>query len=132
MVSGGRETIVGAVQDPQVGHLVMFGLGGVFVELMQDVAFRVHPITDADAERMIREIKGWPLLGGYRGAAPVDFRLLQEVLLRVSQLVSDFPEIAEMDLNPFVAEPKGRRSMALDARIRLSPAPLEPPVASAR
>ncbi|MBI4705185.1 MAG: acetate--CoA ligase family protein [Deltaproteobacteria bacterium] len=119
MVGGGRETIIGAVQDAHVGHLIMFGLGGVFVELMKDVSFRVHPITDADAERMIRELKGWPLLGGHRGSEPVDVACLVQVLLRVSQLVGDFPEIAEMDLNPFMAEPAGRPSMAVDARVRL-------------
>ena len=78
------------------------------------------------AQSMIREIKGWPLLGSYRGAAPVDYRVLQETLLRVSQLVSDFPEIAEMDLNPFIAEPKGKPSLAVDARIRLDPTFVEP------
>jgi acetyl coenzyme A synthetase (ADP forming)-like protein len=121
MITGGRETIIGASQDATVGHVIMFGLGGVFVELMHDVAFRVHPLTDADAAHMIREIRGWPLLAGYRGAAGVDVERLQDVLLRVSQLVSDFPEIAEMDLNPFIAEPKGRPSVAVDARVRLAP-----------
>jgi acetyltransferase len=121
MITGGRETIIGAVQDATVGHVIMFGLGGVFVELMHDVAFRVHPLTDADAAHMIREIRGWPLLAGYRGAAGVDVERLQDVLLRVSQMVSDFPEIAEMDLNPFIAEPKGRPSVAVDARVRLAP-----------
>ncbi len=119
MVSGGRETIIGAVQDAHVGHLIMFGLGGVFVELMRDVAFRVHPITDADAERVIRQIKGWPLLAGHRGSEPVDVARLEEALLRVSQLIGDFPEIAEMELNPFVAQPTGKPSMAVDARVRL-------------
>jgi acetyl coenzyme A synthetase (ADP forming)-like protein len=119
MVTGGRETIIGAVQDATVGHLLMFGLGGVFVELMHDVAFRVHPVTDTEAGAMIREIKGWPLLAGYRGSAPVDVARIEEVVLRVNQLVSDFPEIAEMDLNPFIAEPEGTASVAVDARVRL-------------
>ena len=122
MLGGGRETIVGAVQDDTVGHLLMFGLGGVFVELMKDVSFGVHPLTDADARRMLREVKGWPLLAGYRGAAPVDVALLEQVLLRVSQLVADFPEIAEMDLNPFMIAPAGKSSAAVDARVRLAPA----------
>ena len=132
MVTGSTETIIGAVQDTHVGHLLMFGLGGVFVELMRDVAFRVHPITDADASRMIREIKGWPLLDGHRGGEPVDRDKLEDVLLRVSRLIADFPEIAEMDLNPFMAEPVGRQSMAVDARVRLEPEDVERSIASLR
>ncbi|MGK0362457.1 MAG: acyl-CoA synthetase (NDP forming), partial [Bradymonadia bacterium] len=120
MLVGGEETIIGATADPTVGHLLMFGLGGAFVELMKDVAFAVHPLTDADAEEMIRAVKGWPLLAGYRGSAPVDTALLVEVLLRISQLIADFPEIAEMDLNPFIATPEG--GAAVDARVRLAPA----------
>ncbi len=130
MITSGHETIIGTVQDATVGHLLMFGLGGVFVELMKDVAFRVHPITDADARRMIREVKGWPLLNGHRGTEPVDHQILEEVLLRVDQLVSDFPEIAEMDLNPFIAEPQGSPSCAVDARVRLDSADFPPPVPS--
>lgn len=120
MLVGGEETIIGATADPTVGHLLMFGLGGVFVELMKDVAFAVHPLTDADAHEMIRAVKGWPLLAGYRGSAPVDTALLVEVLLRISQLIADFPEIAEMDLNPFIATPEG--GAAVDARVLLAPA----------
>lgn len=119
MITGGRETIIGAVEDATVGHLLMFGLGGVFVELMRDVAFRVHPITDADARRMVAEVRGAPLLTGHRGAPPMDVGRIEEVLLRVNQLVGDFPEIAEMDLNPFVAEPADRESACVDARVRL-------------
>jgi len=119
----GRETIIGAAADPSVGHLIMFGLGGVFVELMEDVAFAVHPLTDADSHRMLRAVKGWPLLAGYRGADPVDVALLEEVVLRVNQLVADFPQIAEMDLNPFIAAPVGRPSAVVDARVRLAGAP---------
>lgn len=117
MVTGGEETIIGATADPSVGHLLMFGLGGIFVELMEDVAFAVHPLTDADAAQMIRRVKGWPLLAGHRGAPPVDAALLVEVLLRVSQLIADFPQIAEMDLNPFIATAGG--GVAVDARVRL-------------
>lgn len=123
MLTGGQETIIGAVEDAIVGHLLMFGLGGVFVELMRDVAFRVHPITDKDAERMIREVKGSPLLEGYRGAPPADLATLTEVILRVDQLIADFPVIAEMDLNPFIAAPAGQGSAAVDARVRLRPGP---------
>ncbi|MCB9536532.1 MAG: acetate--CoA ligase family protein [Myxococcales bacterium] len=120
MLTGGRETIIGAVQDATAGHLLMFGLGGVFVELMKDVAFGLHPLTDADAGRMLRAVKGWPLLAGYRGAEPVDVGLLEQVLLRVDQLIGDFPDIAEMDLNPFVVAPVGQPSGAVDARVRLT------------
>ncbi|MBT3218360.1 MAG: CoA-binding protein [Proteobacteria bacterium] len=119
MVTGGTETIIGAVQDPMVGHLLMFGLGGVYVELMEDVVFRVHPLHDIDTKRMIREVRGFPLLEGYRGSAPVDLPKLEEALLRVSQLVGDFPEIAELDLNPFMAQPADRTSVCVDARVRL-------------
>lgn len=121
MVTGGQETIIGAVGDPTVGHLIMFGLGGVFVELMRDVAFRVHPVTDLDVRRMMAELKGAPLLHGHRGAPPVDVAQLEEAILRLDQLIGDFPEIAEMDLNPFVALPEGRRSACVDARVRLDP-----------
>ncbi len=119
MVQGGTETIIGAVEDATVGHLLMFGLGGVFVELMQDVAFHVHPLSDADAARMIRSVKGWPLLEGYRGGAGVDTDLIEDVLLRVSRLIEDFPEIAEMDLNPFIAMPPGEASVVVDVRMRV-------------
>jgi acetate---CoA ligase (ADP-forming) len=119
MVSGGREVILGAVEDPVVGHLLMFGLGGVFVELMEDVVFRVLPVTDVDAREMVRGVKGFPLLQGYRGEPAADISALEEVLQRMGQLVGDFPEIAEMDLNPFVVLPAGRGGLAVDARIRL-------------
>jgi acetyl coenzyme A synthetase (ADP forming)-like protein len=121
MITGGQETIIGAVADATAGHLLMFGLGGVFVELMKDVAFAVHPLTDVDAERMMREIRGWPLLAGHRGSEPLDTALLRNVLLRLDQLIEDFPEIAEMDLNPFMAAPKGQGSVAVDARVLLAP-----------
>lgn len=120
MITGGRETIIGAVEDATVGHLVMFGLGGVFVELMRDVAFRVHPITDADARRMVTEVRGAPLLQGHRGAPSVDLGRLEETLLRVSQLIEEFPDIVELDLNPFMAEPVGRDSLCVDVRVRIN------------
>lgn len=121
MVEGGRETILGTARDPAVGHLLMFGLGGVFVEIMEDVVFQLHPITDADARRMIDGIKGRPLLDGYRGAPPADTATLEDVLLRISQLVTDLPEVAEMDLNPFLALPDGQGGCAVDVRVRLAP-----------
>lgn len=114
MVPGGRETIVGMSRDPRVGPLLMFGLGGIFVEAMRDVAFRVHPVTDLDAREMIREIRGFPILEGMRGETTVDLVGLEEVVQRVSQLVGDHDAIAELDVNPLVALPD--RVVALDAR----------------
>ncbi|MCD6452119.1 MAG: acetate--CoA ligase family protein [Acidobacteria bacterium] len=119
MVSGGKETIIGVSSDPMVGHLMMFGLGGIYVEVMKDVSFKLHPISEFDAEEMIRRIKGYPLLEGVRGGMRADIEALKEALLRVSQLVSDFPEIAEVDLNPFLVLPEGKGARAVDVRISL-------------
>jgi acetyltransferase len=116
MVEGGVEVIVGATRDPVFGPVVMFGLGGIFVEALGDVAFRVAPLRRADAEEMLEEIKGRRVLDGLRGRPPVDRDALVETLLRVSQLVTDHEDaIAELDLNPLVAFPKGVK--ALDALI---------------
>jgi acyl-CoA synthetase (NDP forming) len=120
MIAGGRETIIGTTFDPSFGPLVMFGLGGLYVEALRDVVFRVHPITDIDAADMVREVKGFRLLEGMRGERGVDISLLEVVVQRVSQLVGDFPQINELDINPFVAFERGQRSMALDARVLLS------------
>ncbi len=122
LVKEGVEVIVGVTQDPKFGPLVAFGLGGVQVELMKDAAFRLHPLTDLDAHEMVRSVKGYPLLTGYRGAPPADLDALEEVLLRVSALVGDHPEIAEMDLNPVKVLPAGRGCVAVDARVLVRPA----------
>ena len=119
MVRGGREVILGSFQDRQFGTLLMFGLGGIFVEAMKDVAFRIHPITDLDAREMITSIRGFPLLKGFRGEKGVNLKLLEEMLLRLSQLLSDFPEIAQIDINPFIAGSGRDDSFAVDARISL-------------
>ena len=121
MVHGGRETIVGLSRAPGFGSLVMFGLGGVFVEALRDVVFRIAPIHALDAHDMLRGIRGTAMLEGFRGAPPADFGALADVLLRVSQLAADHPEIAELDVNPLLAFPDGVR--AVDARVLLSPAP---------
>ncbi len=121
MVSGGREVIVGIAFDPGFGPLIMFGLGGVYVEALGDVAFRAHPVSDIDATEMIRQVKGYKLLEGVRGEKGVDFEVLEEVIERISQLVGDFPQITEMDINPFVAFEPGKRSMAVDARVLITP-----------
>lgn len=117
-VRGGRETIIGVTQDPVFGPVIMFGLGGVYVEALRDVAFRIQPLSDVDAREMIRSIRGSRLLEGMRGEAPADLELLAEVLQRVSQLVGDRPEIGELDVNPFVVFADG--GVAADAHIALA------------
>jgi len=121
MVSGGRETIVGTTEEPNFGPLVMFGLGGIYVEALRDVTFRIQPVTDVDAREMVRDIRGLPLLEGVRGAESVDLDRLAEVIQRVSQLVGAHREIREMDINPFLAFPEEDRCVAVDARVRLEP-----------
>ena len=119
-VRGGREVIIGMTQDPSFGPLVMFGLGGVYVETLKDVTFRVPPLTDLDAEEMIRQIRGYPLLEGVRGEAPIDLKALAEVLQRFSQLVEDLPQVAEIEVNPFLVFPDAKDFRAVDARVRLA------------
>lgn len=114
----GREVIVGMSTDPRFGPLLMFGLGGIYVEALKDVAFRVQPVTRIDAEEMIRDIRAFPLLEGVRGEAGSDLSILAEVIQRVSQLVGDHDRILELDLNPFLSFPEG--GMAVDARVRVS------------
>lgn len=114
----GREVIVGMAKDPQFGPALMFGLGGIFVEVLKDVSFRVAPITRYDAEEMIKEIKAYPILEGIRGQPPADIEALIDILLKVSNLVIEHPEIDQLDLNPIFAYPKGAK--AVDARIILS------------
>ena len=122
MWTGGRETIVGMTMEPQFGPIVMFGLGGVYVEVLRDVAFRVQPVSTVDAEEMIHSLRGYRILAGVRGEKGVDLDRLAEVIERVSQLVGDQPEIREMDINPFLAFPQGQASMAVDARFRVGAA----------
>jgi acetyl coenzyme A synthetase (ADP forming)-like protein len=119
MVEGGVETIVGLTYDSLFGPLIVFGLGGTLVELMKDVQLRIQPLTDADARDMVRSVKGYPLLEGWRGSPPADVAALEEILLRVSCLAEDLPEIAEMDLNPVRAREPGRGAIVLDARMML-------------
>jgi len=121
MVKGGIETIMGMHSDPTFGPLMMFGLGGVYVEIMKDVAFKICPLTDYDAEEMIKSIKGYPLLTGFRGSQAIDIKCLEEMLLRLSQLSSDFPIIDSFDVNPFIASSDSSQSKAVDARFVLKP-----------
>jgi acyl-CoA synthetase (NDP forming) len=120
----GVEAIVGVVQDPSFGPLVMFGLGGVATEVLGDHAFRILPITDLDARELVREIRGAPLLLGYRGAPAANLAALELLLLRVARLAEDLPEVWELDLNPVCATPE--RALAVDARVRVAPPPERP------
>lgn len=117
MAKPGVEVIIGMTKDPQFGPVLMFGLGGILVEVLKDVAFRIVPLAPRDAKQMIREIKGYPLLEGYRGQPPSDVQALEAVLLKLSEFVDAHPEIAELDLNPVFAYPEG--AVAVDARIVL-------------
>ena len=121
MAKGGQEMIVGMSQDPLFGPLVMIGLGGVSVELLKDVAFSIHPLRDADTDRMLRELKSLPLLQGYRGRPLGDIMALKEALLRFSSLVEDFPEIDQIEINPLLVLEDGNGVIALDARVYMNP-----------
>ena len=120
MVKGGQETIVGVTLDPTFDHVVMFGLGGIAVEVLGDVRFEMLPMTSAKARRMIDGIRGAKLLTGFRGRPPVDRAALEDVLVRIGRLVTDHPRIEELDLNPFLAHPAPGESGVVDVRIRVS------------
>lgn len=122
-ISGGHEVLVGMAHDPNFGPMIVFGLGGVYVELLQDVAFRLHPITDVDAVEMIRETKSHKLLEGYRNNPKGDVAALELALQRVSALVATIPEMTEMDLNPVKVLEPGDGVCVVDARIRIAPLP---------
>jgi len=117
MAPPGLEVIVGTATDPQFGPVVMFGLGGVWVEVLKDVSFKLAPLTAADARAALGEIRAARLLDGFRGSEPVDKAALEDVLLRVSEFVAATPEVREMDLNPVFAYPDG--ALAVDARVIL-------------
>ena len=119
MCARGREVILGMTRDPQFGPMLMFGLGGIFVEVMKDVAFHIAPITENEALQMLASTKSFSLLTGVRGQASVDLHAIAEALQRISQLVTDFPQISEMDINPFIVAEVGKQSVAADARITL-------------
>lgn len=118
-VKGGIETIFGITKDPGAGHLIMFGLGGVLVEVFKDVKFKSLPITDIEASELVKSIKSYKILEGVRGAKSVDIKFIEENILRLSQLVKDFPEFDEIDLNPFVLKPERKSCIILDARIKV-------------
>jgi acetyltransferase len=120
MIQAGREVIIGSTRDPQFGPLVMFGLGGIYVEVLKDVSFRVAPFGERHAGRMIEEIRSAPLLRGARGERSSDVEAIVKCLLTVSQMVTDFPEIVEMDINPLKVREPGAGAVAVDARITIT------------
>jgi len=117
MARPGTEVIIGMTKDVQFGPVLMFGLGGILVELLKDVSFRIVPVEKEDAQEMIREIKGYPILEGFRGLEPVDVSVLEEILVKLSRFVDGNPEIKELDLNPIFAYGDG--AVAADARVIL-------------
>lgn len=119
MVKGNREMVCGIATDPQYGPMMMFGLGGVFIETMKDVTFRIAPLSDVDAEEMIKSVKAYELLKGARGTTPAQIDQIQETLLRLSQLVTDFPFIDELDINPLLISEKTGEGIAVDGRIKV-------------
>lgn len=120
MAEPGREVILGIATDPRYGPLLMFGLGGKYVEVFRDVRFGVTPLTRSEAREMVRSIRGFPLLAGVRGDAPVDLEALEDALLRLAQLAQEHPEIVELDINPFLAAKAGEGPRALDVRVRVA------------
>jgi acyl-CoA synthetase (NDP forming) len=120
MITTGVETIIGVTDDPVFGSLVAFGLGGIHVEVLKDVHFRVAPLTDRDADELLHEVRGYRLLEGYRGHPAADTDALRDVLLRIARLAEEVPEIVELDLNPVIALPPGNGCRIVDARIRVA------------
>lgn len=118
-VSGGTEAFLGLVQDPKFGPLVAFGLGGIFVEHLGDVVYRLAPLTDEDARRMVKAIRAYPLLAGVRNQSRLDIQALETLILQLSQLAVEVPEIEELDLNPVMILPEGRGVIAVDARVKV-------------
>jgi acetate---CoA ligase (ADP-forming) len=121
MVTGGREVILGLKADPTFGPLIMFGLGGVFVEALADVSFRLAPLTRDDAEQMIGEVRAARLLDGLRGTAPADRPALADAIVRLGRFAADHPEVVELDINPLLVMPAGQGVLAVDARMILAP-----------
>lgn len=120
MIKGGKETILGMKRDPHFGPLLLFGLGGTYVEIFKDVTVRIAPITELDAHQMFQQLKSFQILAGYRGEAPSDLEAIAQCLERLSQLALDFPILHELDINPLVVFGKGEGAVAIDARIFIS------------
>jgi acyl-CoA synthetase (NDP forming) len=119
MLSGGKEVIIGMIRDPTFGPMLMFGLGGVYVEILKDVKFAITPLNEKEAREMITGIKAYPLLAGTRGSKPSDIDALVDAILRVSKLVCDFPEIEEFEINPMVVLEERKGAFAVDMRLTL-------------
>jgi len=119
MVKGGREVIIGMNRDPQFGPLLMFGLGGIYVEALKDVTFRVAPIDRREAGEMLGEIRSYNLLRGVRGEKSSDMDAIADTIIRVSQLVTDFPEVVELDINPLMVFETGKGVLGIDMRLAL-------------
>lgn len=122
MAQRGREVIIGMSRDPQFGPMLMFGLGGIFVEIMKDVTFHLAPVTAGEAMQMMRSTRSYKMLEGARGQAAVDLPSIAEGLQRISQLATDFPQVAELDINPFIVGQAGVEPVVADARMMLRPA----------
>ncbi len=119
MIGPGKEVILGSSKDPSFGSLLMFGLGGIYVEALKDISFRIAPLDLDDVDSMIKEIRSYPILKGMRGEEPSDLAAVEEALLRLSQLVTDFPEILEMDINPLMVLPAGKGAFVIDSRLTI-------------
>ena len=120
MIAQGQELILGGKKDAVFGHAILFGLGGVFVELLEDVAWRIAPVSHEEARKMINSIRAIEVLKGYRGHTPFDLEAIEHLLVRLSHLLMDFPIIKEIDINPIVVFERGEGALALDARVVLS------------
>lgn len=130
MVTGGKEVLVGLQRDPAFGPIVVFGLGGIYVEVLKDVTFRLAPLRPLSAQHMVASVKAFPLLQGVRGEAPSDLPAIYEVLQRVSQMAVEVPEVAELDINPLIVRSAGHGVVAVDARVVLGPSSRSEPTPS--
>ena len=119
MAGKGVEVILGASRDPRFGPLMMFGLGGTLVEVLKDVSFRLAPMWQISADRMVREIRAFKVLDGFRGTPPSDIYAIVETMMRLSAMVCNHPEIAELDINPLIVHAKGKGCSVADSRIML-------------
>jgi acetyltransferase len=117
---GGLEVLIGMKRDPQFGPLITFGLGGIYVEALRDVTFRIAPFAPREAEAMLGEIRARAFLDGVRGQIPTDKQAIVDALLRIGQFAQDFPEITELDINPLIAYPQGQGVIAIDMRLVLA------------
>jgi len=128
-IQGGREVLLGLQRDSGFGPIVVFGLGGIYVEVLRDVTFRLAPVRPLSARHMIESVKAFPILRGVRGEAPSDLAALEEAIERLSQLAIDLPEVTELDINPLIVRAVGKGVVAVDARVVLGPPSIPVPSA---